>query len=69
MCSYGTFAVVMYMICMYSVQNWMNESLQHVDFDMSLVKQVSSNWLVKPFVDITVTKNEWCPSSHPDLVF
>ena len=36
---------------------------------MDSVQQVSRDWLAQPFVDITVTTNDYCPSSHPDLVY
>ena len=59
----------MYCICLGAVADWMSESLLHVNYSLESVQQVSRDWLVEPFVDIIVTDENYCPSSHPDLVF
>ena len=51
------------------VHYWLNESLLHIDYSIGIATQVGRDWLVKPFIDIVVTTDNFCPSSHPDLVF
>ncbi len=37
--------------------------------DLSYLYQVSDDWNTKPFIDITVTNQNYCPSTHPHEVF
>ena len=47
----------------------MNLAFEQQAISLDSVQQVSRDWLAQPFVDITVTDKDYCPSSHPDLVF
>ena len=37
--------------------------------DLSYLYQVSDDWTTQPFIDITVTNQNYCPSTHPHEVF
>ena len=69
LCGYGWLTTIMYIVCMQYVAKYMNESLLNVDYNFDSIRQVSRDWLVQPFVEIIVTDKNYCPSSHPDLVF
>ena len=38
-------------------------------FDKNKTTQLKQDWETRPFTDIIVTEKEFCPETHPDLVF
>ena len=47
---------------------WRNKILNFYTQDLGPLKILDRSWNTKPFVDMTVTSETYCPSSHPDEV-
>ena len=67
--AYGTLTTVMYFICLGRVSEMMDLGLQPNTYSTASTQQVGRDWLVQPFTDIIVTTTNYCPTSHPDLVY
>ena len=70
--AYGTLTTIMYVTCLIKVSEMMQLVLDPTRsnrIDTAAAQQVSRDWLVQPFTDIIVTTADYCPTSHPDLVY
>ena len=58
----------MYELAFYNTMACVDISYENQNYNLTSVNQVPRDWETKPFVDLTVTNNTYCPESHPDTV-
>jgi len=66
---YGLLTSAVFIFFGVKITEWSENADLISQLSTALSDDVKNDWLMKPFTDIVVTDDTFCPESHPDLVF